>query len=82
MTSSVSLKAPFAPGGAFELDRERCRKLLEVALRKGGDSADVYAEFAVGGSMVLEEGIVKSASRGVSVGVGVRVRKGEADGYA
>lgn len=82
MSSSVSLKAPFSPGGAFELDRERCRKLLEVALRKGGDAADVYAEFSVGGSMVLEEGIVKSASRGVSLGVGIRVRKGEAAGYA
>jgi TldD protein len=82
MSSTVSLKAPFSAGGAFELDQERCRKLLEVALRKGGDAADVYAEFAVGGSMVLEEGIVKSASRGVSVGVGIRVRKGEAAGYA
>jgi TldD protein len=82
MSSTVSLRAPFAPGGAFELDRERCRKLLAVALRSGGDSADVYAEFAVGGSMALEEGIVKSASRGVSVGVGIRVRKGDAAGYA
>ncbi|MDP3276298.1 MAG: metallopeptidase TldD-related protein [Deltaproteobacteria bacterium] len=80
--STVSLRAPFAPGEPYELDRARCRKLLETALSKGGDTADVYAEFAVGGSMVLDEGIVKSASRGVSLGVGVRVRKGDAAGYA
>lgn len=76
------LRAPFAPGGPYELDRERCRKLLEVALAQGGDSADLYAEFAVGGSMTLEEGILKTASRGVSLGVGIRVRRGEAAGYA
>jgi TldD protein len=81
-TSLPSFRAPFAPGGPFEIDRERARKLLEVALSKGGDFADLYAEFSVGGSMVLEEGIIKSASRGVSLGVGVRVRRGDASGYA
>jgi TldD protein len=81
-SSNVSLKAPFSAGSPFELDRERCRKLLEVALNNGGDSADVYAEFSIGSSLVLDEGIVKSASRGVSVGVGIRVRKGDAAGYA
>ncbi len=76
------LHAPFAPGEPFELDRERCRKLLDVALRHGGEAADVYAEFALGASMVLEEGIIRTASRGVSLGVGVRVRRGDAAGYA
>lgn len=80
--STISLRAPFSAGAPFELDRERCRKLLDVALHNGGDSADIYAEFAVGASMVLEEGIIKSASRGVSVGVGIRVRKGDAAGFA
>ncbi len=80
--SLEALRAPFAPGGPYELDPERCRKLLAVALRRGGDSADLFAELAVGGSMGLEEGIVKSASRGVSLGVGFRVRRGDAAGYA
>jgi len=76
------LRAPFAPGGPYELDEERARKLLEIALARGGEFADLYAEFAIGGSLVLEEGIVKSASRGVSLGLGVRVRRGETAGYA
>ncbi len=77
----AALRAPFAPGGPFEIDRERARKLLGVALRRGGD-ADLFAEFALGASLVLEEGIVKTASRGVSLGVGIRVRRGYAAGYA
>ena len=32
--------------------------------------------------MVFDEGILKSASRGVSMGLGVRVQKGDATGYA
>ncbi len=75
-------RAPFAPGGPYEIDPERARKLLSIALRRGGDHADLFAEFALGASLVLEEGIVKSASRGVSLGVGVRVRRGYAAGYA
>ena len=58
-------RAPFAPGGPFEIDHERARKLLTVALSQGGDAADLFAEYGLGASMVLEEGIVKSASRGV-----------------
>jgi len=78
----ASLRAPFAPGGPYEIDRERARKLLAVALSRGGDAADLFAEFAVGASLVLDEGIVKSASRGVSLGVGIRVQRGYAAGYA
>jgi TldD protein len=80
--ASLSLRAPFAPGMPYELDPERTRKLLEVALRRGGDHADLFAEFSLGASMVLEDGIVKTASRGVSLGVGIRVRRGYAAGYA
>ena len=75
-------RAPFAPSGPFEIDHERARKLLTVALSQGGDAADLFAEYGLGASMVLEEGIVKSASRGVSVGVGIRVQRGFAAGYA
>ncbi|MEZ4407466.1 MAG: metallopeptidase TldD-related protein [Polyangiales bacterium] len=78
----ASLRAPFAPGAPFEIDRERARKILEAALSRGGDAADLFAEFSVGASMALEDGIVKTATRGVSLGVGVRVQRGQAAGYA
>src|SRR5690606_40720407 len=72
--------APFAPGGA--IDAEVCRKLLEVALSKGGDYADLFFEYRASGSLGFEEGITRSASRGVSLGVGIRVQRGDAIGYA
>lgn len=74
--------APFAPGGPLAIDAELCAKLLSVALAEGGDYADLFFQYRASGSLALEDGIVKSASRGVTMGLGVRVQKGEATGYA
>ena len=38
----IDTRAPFAPGGPFEIDEETCRRLLEVALGRGGDYADLF----------------------------------------
>jgi TldD protein len=82
MTASVTYRAPFAPGGPAAIDGEICRKLLEVALSRGGDYADLFFEYRAAGGMSFEEGITRSASRGVSMGLGVRVQRGDATGYA
>src|SRR5688572_33173377 len=82
MTQSVRYRAPFAPGGSAPIDGEICRKLLGVALSRGGDYADLFFEYRAGGGLTFEEGITRSASRGVALGVGVRVRRGDATGYA
>jgi len=82
MTLSSSYRAPFAPGGSAGIDEAICQRLLSVALSRGGDYADVFFEYRAGGSFVFDEGILKSASRGVSMGVGVRVQRGDATGYA
>lgn len=55
---------------------------LSSALSAGGDYADLYFEYVANTSLSLEEGIVKGASQGVSLGVGVRVISGEKTGYA
>ena len=81
MTRSSDYRAPFAPGGAQEVDSELCRKLLGIALSKGGDYADLFFEYRASGSVSFEEGITRSAARGVSVGLGVRVQRGDATGY-
>jgi len=75
-------RAPFAPGGGTPIDAATCERLLAVALAKGGDYADLFFEYRAAGSLAYEEGILKAASRGVSVGVGVRVQRGDATGYA
>ena len=81
-TQSALYRAPFAPGASRPIDAHTAEKLLAVALDGGGDYADLFFEYRAAGSFVYEEGILKSASRGVSLGLGVRVMKGDATGYA
>jgi TldD protein len=75
-------QAPFAAGGPAAIDEQIATKLLATALERGGDYADLFFEYNVTGSYSYEEGILKAAGRSVSTGLGVRVRKGEATGYA
>jgi TldD protein len=82
MSQSARYRAPFSPGGSAPVDSEICRKLLEIALSRGGDYADLFFEYRAAGGLTFEEGITKSASRGVGMGLGVRVQKGDATGYA
>ncbi|TAN23808.1 MAG: metalloprotease TldD [Acidobacteria bacterium] len=65
--------------GVSPTDLER---YLAAALARGGDFADLYFEHQASSSLRLEEGIIKSASQGISLGVGVRVLSGERTGYA
>jgi TldD protein len=57
-------------------------KLLATALARGGDYADLYIEHRLSNSVNIEEQIVKSASKSLSQGVGVRVIIGDKTGYA
>lgn len=65
--------------GITELDLER---YLSEALSAGGDYADLYFEYLATSSIGMDEGIVKSATEGVTLGVGIRVIAGERTGYA
>ena len=82
MTTSQAYRAPFAPGGDSPVDAALCERLLSVALSRGGDYADLFFEYRAGGGFTFDEGILKAASRGVSLGLGVRVQRGDATGYA
>ncbi len=64
------------------MDSAIARRLLTIALASGGDYADLFFEYNVSGSYALDEGILKSAGRSVAMGLGVRVMKGDATGYA
>jgi len=55
---------------------------LAEALSRGGDYADLYFEHLATSSITLDESIVKSATQGVSLGIGIRVIAGERTGYA
>ena len=81
-TQSALYRAPFGAGGASEIDQQIAGKLLTLALSKGADYADLFFEYRAAGGLVFDEGILKSASRGVSMGLGVRAQHGDATGYA
>jgi TldD protein len=50
-------------------------------LERGGDYADIYFEQKINYSIALEEQIIKTATKAVNVGVGIRVLS-EKTGYA
>src|SRR6266700_939791 len=66
----------------FGIARRDLENYLAEALRRGGDYADLYFEYLATASISIDESIVKSATQGVSLGVGVRVIAGERTGYA
>src|SRR5512133_3952385 len=82
MSTPGSYRAPFLPGGSHPIDAEICNRLLSAALSRGGQYADLFFEYSVSGAFNFEEGILKTASRSVSIGLGVRVQHGDATGYA
>ena len=65
--------------GITEADLER---YLAAALSAGGEYADLYFEYQVATSIMVDESLVKSANQGISAGCGVRVVAGERTGYA
>jgi TldD protein len=66
----------------FQITRQDLERYLGDALSQGGDYADLYFEYLQTSSISLDESMVKGATQGVSMGVGVRVIAGERTGYA
>ncbi len=66
----------------YAIDEAVAQNLLDLALSRGGESAELFFEHKTAGNILFEQQAVKSATRGVSQGLGVRVLLGEAIGYA
>ncbi len=64
------------------IDAAVAEQLLGEALASGGEYADLYFEFRRAADFVMEEGQVRSVGRVFVVGLGVRVLRGDATGYA
>src|SRR6185369_10858551 len=80
MMPSVALTASASP--LEQIDAAIAERLLAAALGSGGDYADLYFEYRSGADYLMEEGRVRTVGRGVTVGLGVRVLRGDATGYA
>jgi TldD protein len=66
----------------FGLEVRNLESYLAQAMSQGGQYADLYFEYQSTTQLGIDEGIVKVATQGVSLGVGVRVIAGERTGYA
>jgi TldD protein len=66
----------------YGLNEKDVERYLAAALSAGGDYADLYFEYVNSTSLSIDESMVKSASQGISAGVGIRVVSGERTGYA
>ena len=69
-------------GAKFGITERDLESYLSEALSAGGEYADLYFEYLSTSSIGIDEGIVKSASESVTLGVGIRVIAGERTGYA
>ena len=66
----------------YSLGTTELGRLLDLALERGGDYADVFVEYSLHRNINFEEESIKSASASTGQGVGVRVVSGDAIGYA
>jgi TldD protein len=66
----------------FGMDAHSLETVIETALARRVDHADLFFEYTTRDALVLEEGIVKSGDRHLEQGVGVRALAGERQGYA
>jgi len=82
-------RRPFSPKNSgnifndrFGVTPENMKKILGEALSKGGHFSELFFEYRTNNFLVMEEGIVKSASENISLGVGIRVLKDDQTGFA
>lgn len=69
-------------GPLAAIDVAIASRLIAEALGSGGEYADLYFEYRSGADFVFEEGRVRTVGQGVVLGLGVRVLRGDATGYA
>ncbi len=68
--------------GHFGVNESDLKKVMTVALEKGGDYADLYFEHTFDNYLGLQDGKVNRTSANVDFGVGIRVVYGDQTGYA
>jgi len=66
----------------YNIDAPAISTLLSIALARGGDFAELFFEHRTNSAIQWEDQRVKAASKNVAQGVGIRVVKGDAIGYA
>jgi len=66
----------------FGLSLTELKKILQLALARGGDYADLFLEYRISRSILMEEDLIKETSENLTLGLGLRVIKKDRTGYA
>ncbi|MDD8030601.1 MAG: TldD/PmbA family protein [Acidobacteriota bacterium] len=66
----------------FPLEWPELKKLMDLALSKGGEFSDIFLEYRISRSVLMEEDIIKESSENLTRGLGLRVIKKDRTGYA
>ncbi|MBZ5498476.1 MAG: TldD/PmbA family protein [Acidobacteriia bacterium] len=82
MTNLLSAMESTAGGAKPAPDPQMLNRVIQAALQKGGEFAEVYVENRISRDILMEESKVKQAVFGISQGAGVRVISGDKTGYA
>src|SRR5438552_14930058 len=82
MTDLVRVAPERVFSDRFNVTPSLMERLLGSSLVGRVDDADIYLEYRVNEELVLEENVVKKASRHVSQGAGVRALSETRTGYA
>jgi len=66
----------------FNVSKENIYRIISVGLSKGGDYCDLFFQHSISDSIALEDNSVNKAQSNITLGVGIRVLKGEQTGYS
>ncbi|MBI5193578.1 MAG: metalloprotease TldD [Nitrospirae bacterium] len=66
----------------FGMDNRSMQEAMKGFLSRKIDYADLYFEYVISEGLGIEEGLVKTASKSISHGIGVRANAGDKTGYA
>ncbi|MDH5466788.1 MAG: TldD/PmbA family protein [Candidatus Aminicenantes bacterium] len=82
MMQLLSCKGVEKGSAKIAVDPQVLDRVIQKALEKGGEFADVYLENRISREILMEESKFKSAVFGISQGAGVRVISGDKTGFA
>jgi len=66
----------------IQLNSNDLRKILQIALSRGGDFSDLFLEYRIDRSILMEEDLIKESAETITMGLGIRVIKKDQTGYA
>jgi TldD protein len=76
-----STQRSFSFEKASNLSLQGIKKILDLALSRGGDFAEAFFEYKTYNFINMEEDIIKETAESISMGLGIRVLCGKKTGY-